>query len=433
MKGIGLFFNFLVAISLFSCKSARFVMTPSQELKTSKSQFPRTDPAFFDWLGRNAPDLIPVLTDPERQVQVIYTQIDRKKDNQPTFRHFYYQIQPERYFYPASTVKLPVAILALQRLNELQISGLDRNSTMVTESGFKGQTPVYNDPTSPDGRPTVAHYIKKILLVSDNDAFNRLYEFLGQEYINQQLQKLGYDSAQVIHRLDIALSEEENRSTNPVRFYDTSSQILYEQPLVKSTMPYQPRHTLLGRGFILNGVLVEEPFDFSVKNRLTLPDLHSILMSVLFPNSVPKEQRFNLTVDDYRFLYRYMSMLPGESDYPQYDSTSYPDAYVKFLYYGASGSIEDSTIRIFNKVGDAYGFLTDAAYLVDFKNGIEFLVSATVYCNSDGIFNDDHYEYSTIGYPFLKSLGRAIHAYELQRKRKHKPDLSGFRFSLDHQ
>lgn len=432
MKGIGLFFNFLVAISLFSCKTARFAMTPSQELKTSKPLFPRTDPAIFDWLGRYSPDLTPVLTDPERQVQVIYTQIDRKKDNGPTFKHFYYQIHPEQYFYPASTVKLPVAVLALQRLNELQISGLDRNTTMITASGFQGQTPVYNDPTSPDGRPTVAHYLKKILLASDNDAFNRLYEFLGQEYINHQLHKMGYDNAQVIHRLDIALSEEENRATNPIRFYDTSSQLLYEQPLVKSTLPYQPRQTLMGKGFMLNGVLVEEPFDFSVKNRLTLPDLHSILMSVLFPASVPKEQRFNLTGEDYRFLYHYMSMLPRESDFPQYDSTLYPDGYVKFLYYGGSGSIEDTSIRIFNKVGDAYGFLTDAAYLVDFKNGIEFLVSATVYCNSDGIFNDDRYEYSTVGYPFLKSLGRAIHAYELQRKRKHKPDLSSFRFSYDH-
>ncbi len=56
---------------------------------------------------------------------------------------------------------------------------------MITEAEDENQTRVYNDPTTEDGRPTVAHYIKKILLVSDNDAFNRLYEFLGQEYIQQ--------------------------------------------------------------------------------------------------------------------------------------------------------------------------------------------------------------------------------------------------------
>jgi hypothetical protein len=84
-----------------------------------------------------------------------------------------------------------------------------------------------------------------------------------------------------------------------------------------------------------------------------------------------------------------MSMKPAESDYPAYDST-YTDAYVKFLLYGGSGNMPEEGIRIFNKVGDAYGFLTDAAYIVDFKNGVEFLLSATVYTNENEIFNDNN-------------------------------------------
>jgi hypothetical protein len=48
---------------------------------------------------------------------------------------------------------------------------------MITDHVQSGQTPVYNDPTTPDGKPTIEHYIKKILMVSDNDAYNRLYEF----------------------------------------------------------------------------------------------------------------------------------------------------------------------------------------------------------------------------------------------------------------
>jgi hypothetical protein len=428
MKGSSFIFNVFVAITLISCQPARLAMTPSQEFKSGKPSFPRTDSAFIDLLDLFSPELTPVLTDPERQVQVIYTQIDRKKNNRPRFTHFYYNVQPGRYFYPASTVKLPVAALALQRLNELKISGLDKQTVMITEAAFERQTPVYNDPGSPDGRPTISTYVKKIFLASDNDAFNRLYEFLGQEYINDQLNRKGYDSAQIVHRLDVALSEEQNRATNPVLFYDTSGRIIYQQPLVRSTLSYPARHTLMGKGYMRNGMLVEEPFDFSKKNRLSLVDLHSILMSVLFPGSVPKTQRFHLTDEDYRFLYRYMSMLPRESDIPQYDS-SYDDAYVKFLFYGGSGSIEDSSIRIFNKVGDAYGFLTETAYLVDFKNQVEFILSATVYCNSDGILNDDHYEYKTVGFPFLKSLGRAVYAHELQRKRRHKPDLSEWQFS----
>ena len=429
MKLTGYFFNVFVAISLVSCKTTRLAMTPNEEFKAKAPFYYRSDPQFDALLLRQAPSLEPVLRNPDHQVQIIYTQIDRNKKGRPSFTHHYYQVQPHQYFYPASTVKLPAAILALQKLNELAIDGLDKYTTMITEGAYSGQTPVYNDPTSEDGRPSIAQYIKKILLVSDNDAFNRLYEFLGQEYLNNTLHRMGYDSVQIIHRLDIALTEEQNRSTNPVRFYDTASSIVYEQPLMVSELPYQPRYTLMGKGYLKNGELVNAPFDFSQKNRLTLVDLHSILMSVIFPEQVRKKQRFQLTSDDYAFLHRYMSMWPRESTFPQYDTATYPDAYVKFLLYGGSGNIKDSYVRIFNKVGDAYGFLTETAYIVDFENDVEFLLSATVYCNADGIFNDNKYEYETIGLPFLKELGRAVYDWERQRPRKYRPDLSAFRFS----
>ena len=123
-----------------------------------------------------------------------------------------------------------------------------------------------------------------------------------------------------------------------------------------------------------------------------------------------------------------MSMTETESKYPYYDTINYWSNYVKFLLYGAEKNKPDPDIRIFNKVGDAYGFLTDVAYIADFKNNIEFMLSATIYCNSDGIFNDDKYDYDTIGYPFMKNLGRIFYNYELKRKRKHIPDLSPMKF-----
>lgn len=363
------------------------------------------------------------------KVQVIYTQIDRKKNNKPVFTDHFYHVDPQDYYYPASTVKLPVAILALQKLNELNIPGLDKNTTMITGAQGYGQTEVENDPTAPDGRPTIAHYIKKILLVSDNDAFNRLYEFLGQEYINNNLHKMGYTDIQIIHRLAITLTEEQNRQSNPVRFIDSSGKVIYEKPATKSAFVYSIQDTRIGKGFMRNGKLVNEPFDFSLKNRMSLQSLHLILRSVIFPEAMPKKRRFGLTKDDYAFLRLYMSMQPGESRFPSYDTGEYWNNYVKMILFGVDKKDPDPSIRIFSKSGWSYGFLTDAVYIADFKNNIEFMVTATVYCNADGILNDDKYDYSKLGYPFMKHLGEALHAYELQRKRKHKPDLAAMRFS----
>ncbi|MBI3138641.1 MAG: serine hydrolase [Sphingobacteriales bacterium] len=365
----------------------------------------------------------------ELGIQIIYTRIDRSKKGKPVFREHRFNVDTGRYYYPASTVKLPVAILALQRLNELKIGGLDKNTTMITGSAGGRQTEVCNDPSSPDGRPTIAHYIKKILLVSDNDAFNRLYEFLGQEYINNSLQRLGYRNVQILHRLDISLPEEENRFTNPVLFMDTGGRVIYEKAAERSQLQYAARNTRLGRGYLKDGQRVNEPFDFSKKNRLTLDELNSMVKSILFPESVPRSMRFNLSPADYAFIRRYMSMLPSESVSPLYDTANYQDTYVKFLYYGAEKGATQPGLRIFNKPGDAYGFMIDAAYIMDTVNQVEFMLSAVICCNRDGVFNDDQYNYEKLGLPFMKNLGRVIYAYERTRVRKHRPDFAQFLFT----
>ena len=364
-------------------------------------------------------------------VQIIYTQIDRAKKEKykPKFTNHTFNLNTSNYFYPASTVKLPIAILALQKLNELKIPGLNKGTTMMTESAGGSQTIVNNDPSAADGRPTIAHYIKKILLVSDNDAFNRLYEFLGQEYINNSLHKMGYTDVQIIHRLSISLTEEQNRNTNPVTFFDSTGKVLYVKPAEKSKLLYIQRNIKLGKGYMQGDKIVNEPFDFSKKNLLPLNNLHSIVRSIIFPEAVPKEQQFNLTKEDYDFLRLYMSMRPGESKSPVYAAPEYWDTYVKFLFYGSEPGKTVPHIRIFNKVGDAYGFLIDAAYIADLQNNIEFMLSAVVYCNSDGIFNDDKYDYDSVGFPFMKNLGRIIYEYERTRVRKNKPDFSRILFN----
>jgi hypothetical protein len=123
-----------------------------------------------------------------------------------------------------------------------------------------------------------------------------LYEFLGQEYINHHLHRMGYDQAQLIHRLEVSLSEEENRFTNPVRFTDSTGKILYEKAAENSQLSYATRNTRMGNGYLKAGQLVNEPFDFSKKNRLTLTELNNIVKSIHVSRSqFRKHQRFNLT------------------------------------------------------------------------------------------------------------------------------------------
>ena len=64
------------------------------------------------------------------KIQIRYTQIDRENDS-IIFTDFDFQVNDNNYFYPASTVKLPTSIAALEKLNE--IDSLDRNSKFYIE------------------------------------------------------------------------------------------------------------------------------------------------------------------------------------------------------------------------------------------------------------------------------------------------------------
>jgi len=74
-------------------------------------------------------------------------------------------------------------------------------------------------------------------------------------------------------------------------------------------------------------------------------------------------------------------------------------------------------LRIYNKVGRAYGYLTDAAYITDAESGAEFLLVGTIHVNEIRIFNDGVYEYDTIGLPFFGEPGRSVLDFERAKER----------------
>ena len=364
-------------------------------------------------------------------VQIRYTQIDRDSLNHPTFTSYEFNVDESRYFYPASTVKMPTAFLAMEFINDLKdslgLEDLDVWTPIEIDALRDKQTVVQGDSTSESGHASVAHYVKKIFAVSDNDAYNRLYELMGRAYINDRLKAKGFEGININHRLSLAGID--NRYTPSVRLKE-GGKVIYNQPekFDNQDRPNQLDNLIKGKGYIdIDDELVNEPFDFTNKNAFSIKALENVLKSVLFPQSAPESSRFNLTPDDYAYIYKCMSILPQESTYPQYDQW---DSYVKFFMFGDNQDPMPDQIRIFNKVGDAYGYLTDCAYIVDFDNRVDFLLAATISVNDNEIYNDGLYEYDETGFPFMAELGKAVYEYELKRDKKYRPDLG--KHVIDH-
>lgn len=388
----------------------------------------RTDKLLKDVFAAEKDSLFQsVVENPETfRFQIIYTQINRDKNNNPSFTNYYFNYDSLQYFNPASTVKLPLAFLALEKLNTLKDKGIDKFTPVQYDSGYSRQTVLYKDSTAENGLPSIAQFIRKAFLVSDNDAYTRMYEFVGQQTTNRRLHEMGYPDMRITRRF-MRMNADENRHTNPIRFIKPDGLLIYFQPPAYNTDSFDFSHiNKMGRAYMnAQDSLINEPIDFTTANNVTVYHLQQLLQSILFPNSVPANRRFHLDKADYDFLHRYLSQYPSETDYPKYDTGLYYDSYVKFFFKQGSHTIPNY-IRVFNKVGWAYGCLTDVSYVADFKNKVEFMLTTTIYVNSDGVMNDNKYDYDNIGYPFLYKLGQCIYNYELKRARKYKPDLSQF-------
>jgi hypothetical protein len=359
----------------------------------------------------------------QHRIQIIYTQINRDKKGKPSFTNYHLNVDPDLYFNPASMVKMPLAFLSLEKLQEMNKPGVNKHTRMKYDSSYERQVAMTNDSSAENSYPSIAHFIKRAFLISENDPYNRMYQFVGQQQTNKKLIEKGYTSTRITRQF-MGYTEEQNRHTNGIQFLDETGNTIYTQSPQYNTDSFQfPSPVLIGNAHInREDQLVATPFDFTKHNNLSLEDMRKMIQSVVFPNSVEKKNRFNLSEEDRLFLLQYMSQYPSETNYPKYDSELFYDSYVKFFFSDSSHKIP-SHIRVFNKVGWAYGFMTDVSYVLDTKNNIDYMLSATIYVNSDGVVNDSKYDEETVGFPFFDKIGRAIYGYELNRSHQHKPTL----------
>ena len=71
--------------------------------------------------------------------------------------------------------------------------------------------------------------------------------------------------------------------------------------------------------------------------------------------------------------------------------------------------VSNMGIRVYNKIGQAYGTSVDNALIKNYQDNIEFILTATIYTIKNKVVNDNVYEYEEIGIPFLARLSRSIY------------------------
>lgn len=339
------------------------------------------------------------------QPQIVFSRISRDDAGSVIgIETHTFNVDPTRYFYPASTVKLPAAIIALERLeSDPKLNGVEA----TTRYRMFGEDLEIAYPNPEQRESSLLRDIERVAVASDNMAFNRLFDFVGPDVIEARLLQ-GERPPQLSHRLAISLPSKLQRSLMGFEFEAGVGSL---EPRQLGPDTFAPEEAL-GIGYRSRGELIPSPFAVHRRNFISLEALHDALLGLVIEDGEAFGlSSYKLSSEHRSLLIELFSRLPRNS--PEYASENLPDNYVKYLIYGdqPEAVIPDS-LTIINKIGQAYGFLSDVAYVSDAESGVAFALSAVVYVNANEIFNDNVYEYDTIGLPFLGALGRAVLRFE---------------------
>jgi hypothetical protein len=178
----------------------------------------------------------------------------------------------------------------------------------------------------------------------------------------------------------------------------------------------------------------KRPKDFSAKQQASLVELQDLLMLVVRPDLDRKKKKKKkkksvlraplvLTHESRAFLLETMAMKTTESENPKYSPPKYFSSWNKFFLPGIVNARQRRSgkkslggglsLRVYNKLGQAYGFSLDNAYVEDAETGRSFFLTACLYTNRNGVLNDNRYEYESVAEPFLSQLAEAC-CLELQ-------------------
>lgn len=345
------------------------------------------------------------------RLQVLIGEVRRGADGRPKLVRSGYRADAE-YFYPASAIKTCAAAAALASLEELRREARELTlDTPLVIHGLSAGEPVLDHDASnlAGGTVTLRHEIRKLFLVSDNEAFNRLYDFVGPEALNRRMWAAGLESVRISHRLSVRRTAEEQRQAPRIELRAPSGTV--EIPPRESALRLDNDGVVgldAGTAYMEGEERVARPMSFRYRNRISLEDLQDLNVAILRPDIRPAPATLDLSDESRELLREAMREFPAESVNPRYDAREYPDQYVKFLLPGLLRACPKSELRYYNKVGQAYGFTIENAYVENTRLGRAFFLTAVIYTNLDGVLNDDAYEYESVALPLLADLGELV-------------------------
>ncbi len=306
--------------------------------------------------------------------------------------------QSEQWFAPASLIKLPLAALLLEQLEAAKI---DWRSAKLA---FPAMPDCAERATELRQPQAVTRLIERALVLSDDSAYCALFDALGPQKVSDRMRQMGRTDVRIQARFGTC-GPENSRITGPVQLVSAAGKLISTIParapfaLVPAAAPIK-----IGRAWMQADRRIEGAKDFTTSNSAPLAALHALMLALMRPELVWPTQRFQISEGARQFLLTAMRKNPAESPYSNAAEAKLDRTFFRLLGVGDGQWPKDLIVE--NKVGWAYGFLSDMAHLK--QGGRECFVSCKMYLNGDGVLNDGRYEYESIGRPAMAEIGRLL-------------------------
>ncbi|MEA2750033.1 MAG: hypothetical protein QOI41_4176 [Myxococcales bacterium] len=367
------------------------------------------DPLATQILNGGSAALKAVLATPEKyRFQVLYGVIT--PGAAPKLERHGYRADVE-YFFPASSMKVPITLATYDRLATLRSAGkpaLTRDATMRIH------------PVSGNAEPyvtTLARETWRALIVSDNASANRLLAVVGHREAHETLWPLGLPSVR-IHDGFATGGEIDPAELSPrIEFVGADGGVTAELPARRSDLVLPATEATglaIGKANIVDGRRVDGPLSFADKNAIRLRELQDTLVRIMRPDLLPAGSRPDTaSKEDLAYVREALGTLPSTSGLAGFDRNVVADYQLSPFLRGIERVRARGQFLIHSKVGQAFGFLIANAYIVDKATGRAFFLIASVYANPDETMNDDTYAYDAISFPALADVGEAFcrHAF----------------------
>lgn len=349
-----------------------------------------------------------LLDDPAKyRLQIVVTELVARDEGPPRLVTHGYRTDAE-FTFAASAIKTFASVAALRRLQRLDEPGVGLKTPIALCQGKREPCDQTEDKSNLDGEViTLGHELRKMHLISNNRAFNRLYDFVGHRELNEDMVGLGFESLRIRHRM----GQQYTLGKVSPRMEFLRGGELYVVERRRSDLDLEPTE--------LPGVRVgvayygrdkerfDEPRDFSLKNYVSTEDLHRLQLAIVLPGH-PAVPDLGLSDAHQAALLAAMTENPEASENPKFTRKRLNGRRYKLMSVGIERKIPLEQIRYVNKPGKAYGFHVENAYVEHVPSGRAFFVTASLYVNDNDVINDDHYEYDKISRPFFKDLGELL-------------------------